>query len=77
MRGFSNVDTHSSDNPRKDTSQILYSYSTRSVANVAPTAVAKDIVTELRRREKAQRKYLIKYPNYNVNLFLFRPLDLF
>jgi hypothetical protein len=51
----------------------FYSYQTRSVADLAPTALAQEVVTEQERRKKAQREYLTKYPNYNVSLFLFRP----
>ncbi|KAH0603703.1 uncharacterized protein H6S33_007362 [Morchella sextelata] len=51
----------------------FYSFQTRSVANLAPTAMAQEVVMEAEQRKKAQREYLRKYPNYNVSLFIFTP----
>lgn len=38
-----------------------------------PRKLAREVVSRADRRKKEQREYLIKYPNYNVSLFLFRP----
>ncbi|CUS06927.1 unnamed protein product [Tuber aestivum] len=52
----------------------FYSFtSSRSIADLTPTAMAQQVVTEQERRRKAQREYLKKYPNYNVSLHIFRP----
>ncbi|KAI5776754.1 Ion transport protein-domain-containing protein [Geopyxis carbonaria] len=53
----------------------FYNFQTRSVADLAPTALAQEVVTEQDRRKKAQREYLAKHPNYNVSLFIFRPTN--
>ena len=51
----------------------FYSFRSRSVADLAPTALAQEVVTEAERRKRAQREYLTKHPNYNVSLFIFGP----
>ena len=51
----------------------FYSFQSRSVADLAPTALAQEVVTEDQRRKKAQREYLAKHPDYNISLFLFKP----
>jgi hypothetical protein len=51
----------------------FYSFQSRSVADLAPTALAQEVVTEGERRKRAQREYLAKHPNYNVSLYLFKP----
>ncbi|KAA8897862.1 Ion transport protein-domain-containing protein [Sphaerosporella brunnea] len=53
----------------------FYSFQSRSVADLAPTALAQEVVTEAERRKRAQREYLAKHPNYNVSLFIFRPTN--
>ncbi|CAZ82135.1 unnamed protein product [Tuber melanosporum] len=51
----------------------FYSFAlSRSIADLTPTAMAQQVVTEQERRRKAQREYLRKYPNYNVPLHIFR-----
>lgn len=51
----------------------FYSFQSRSVADLAPTALAQEVVTEDQRRKKAQREYLAKHPDYNISLSLFKP----
>lgn len=53
----------------------FYSFQSRTVADLAPTALAQEVVTEQDRRKRAQREYLAKYPHYNVSLFIFRPTN--
>jgi hypothetical protein len=51
----------------------FYNFQSRSVADLAPTALAQEVFTEGERRKKAQREYLAMHPNYNVSLFIFSP----
>lgn len=53
----------------------FYSFQSRSVADLAPTALAQEVVTEAERRKKAQREYLAKHPDYNVSLCIFKPTN--
>lgn len=53
----------------------FYSFQSKSVADLAPTALAQEVVTEEVRRRKAQREYLAKHPNYNTSLFIFKPTN--
>jgi hypothetical protein len=72
-----NVRIHSSNNVRKRASRICSTLNeTRSGADLAAIVLAQDVVTEKGTRERFQRDYLSKYPNYNVSLFLFIPLDI-
>ncbi|TGZ76287.1 hypothetical protein EX30DRAFT_399378 [Ascodesmis nigricans] len=60
---------------RKRDQNPFYNFSTRSAAELAPTAMAQEVVSEQERRKKAQREYLAKHPNYNVSLYLFKPTN--
>ena len=41
--------------------------------NLDPRALAEAVVSATDQRKRAQREYLIKHPNYNVSLFIFKP----
>ena len=45
----------------------------RAYEDLDPRTMAKEVVTAAERRKRAQREYLLKYPKYNVSLFLFKP----
>lgn len=53
----------------------FYNFSTRSAAELAPTAMAQEVVSEHDRRKKAQREYLAKHPKYNISLYIFKPTN--
>jgi hypothetical protein len=42
---------------------------------LGPQGMAKEVVTAAEQRKRAQREYLIRHPNYNNSLFLFKPDD--
>ncbi|KAL2858284.1 Ion transport protein-domain-containing protein [Aspergillus pseudodeflectus] len=42
---------------------------------LGPQGMAKEVVTAAEQRKRAQREYLIRHPNYNKSLFLFKPDD--
>ncbi|KAB8339248.1 hypothetical protein FH972_022182 [Carpinus fangiana] len=46
---------------------------TRAYEEMDPRTMARAIVNEADRRKKAQREFLIRHPNYNTSLFIFKP----
>ena len=62
------IDSHRDSNP-------FYSRPTWSKAHeeLDPRTLAKTVVTAAEQRRRAQRQYLIRHPNYNKALFIFRP----
>ncbi|KAI9677265.1 MAG: calcium channel protein [Trizodia sp. TS-e1964] len=51
-------------------SQLQFS---RAYQDLDPRTMAREVVSATEQRKRAQRDYLIKYPRYNVSLFLFKP----
>ncbi|KAI1907781.1 calcium channel protein [Ophidiomyces ophidiicola] len=47
----------------------------RDYDELDPTAMAKEVLSASEQRKQAQRKYLQRYPRYNVSLFLFQPTN--
>ncbi|KAL2871987.1 calcium channel protein CCH1 [Aspergillus lucknowensis] len=45
----------------------------RAYEELGPKEMAREVVSASERRKLAQREYLIRYPNYNKSLFLFKP----
>ncbi|TID21777.1 calcium-channel protein CCH1 [Venturia nashicola] len=45
----------------------------RAYEDLDPRMMAKEVMSARDRRKRAQRDYLLKHPNYNVSLFVFRP----
>jgi hypothetical protein len=45
----------------------------RAYEDLDPRMMAKEVMSARDRRKRAQRDYLLKHPNYNVSLFIFRP----
>ncbi|KAJ5832696.1 Voltage-dependent calcium channel alpha-1 subunit [Penicillium riverlandense] len=43
----------------------------RAYEELDPTTMAKEVVSAAEQRKRAQREYLVKYPNYNKSLFIF------
>lgn len=43
------------------------------VASLDPAQLARQAVSATAARRKAQREYLMRYPNYNTSLFIFKP----
>ncbi|KAL2818969.1 Ion transport protein-domain-containing protein [Aspergillus cavernicola] len=45
----------------------------RAYEELGPKEMAREVVSASEQRKRAQRDYLIRHPNYNTSLFLFRP----
>ncbi|KAI9839940.1 MAG: hypothetical protein M1819_000132 [Sarea resinae] len=45
----------------------------RAYEELDPRTMAKEVVSANEQRKRAQREYLVKHPNYNVSLYLFKP----
>jgi hypothetical protein len=45
----------------------------RAYEELDPRTMAREVVTAAEQRKRDQRDYLIKHPNYNKSLFIFRP----
>ncbi|KKK17638.1 hypothetical protein P175DRAFT_0431647 [Aspergillus ochraceoroseus IBT 24754] len=45
----------------------------RAYEELGPREMAKEVVSAAERRKRAQREYLIRHPNYNKSLFIFKP----
>lgn len=45
----------------------------RAEDEIDPRSMAQEVVSAADQRKRAQRDYLVKYPNYNVSLFVFKP----
>ena len=45
----------------------------RAYADLDPRTMAQEVVSATEQRRRAQRQYLIRHPNYNVSLFIFKP----
>jgi voltage-dependent calcium channel len=61
-------------NPRREPNPF-YSTPTWSKAHedLDPRTMAKTVVADAEQRRRAQRQYLIRHPNYNKALFIFKP----